>query len=210
LNTDVNESSFVLLRHGLSEANRDGIVQGQSNYPLSEEGYEQIDALLKFWVTESYSFDRVISSPLQRALDTAERIASAMSLELDIDDVWKERNLGDAQGNHYDQAIEWYSDNPYPSSFESVFGDGESEWELHIRACQAVNKLLQLQTGSYLIVSHGGFLGAVLRAILGIAPSSGRTRPVRFSLANTGFTQLRFVHQEARWCVDAINSTAHL
>jgi broad specificity phosphatase PhoE len=203
-------SSFVLLRHALSEANRDGIIQGQSDYPLAEEGLQQIDMLIDSWESQERSFDRIICSPLTRAKDTALRIAEYLDIDLELDDIWKERHHGDAQDIAYSQARQWYSDGHPASPFEPVFASGESDWDLHIRASKAVRNLVILEPGSYLIVSHGGFLGAVLRAILGIAPSFGRTRPVRFSFKNTGFAELRYRHDEARWYFDALNSTTHL
>lgn len=207
---DAPFSSFVLLRHGLSEANRDGIVQGQSDYPLADAAHSEIDALIEYWGSRAVKFDRIISSPLLRARDTAERIASAFHVAVEFDDIWKERHHGKAQGVHYVEAREWYSDGPGASPFEPIFDSGESEWDLHIRASFAVRKIVLLDPGDYLIVSHGGFLSAVLRSTLGLAPSFGRTRPVRFSFSNTGYAELRFSHDEARWYVDSLNSTPHL
>jgi probable phosphoglycerate mutase len=207
---DAAFSSFVLLRHGLSQANQDGIIQGQSDYPLAEAAHSEIDALIQYWVSRAVKFERVISSPLLRARDTAERIASAFQVAVEYDDIWKERHHGKAQGFHYEEAREWYSDGPGTSPFEPIFDSGESDWDLHIRASIAVRKMVLLNPGNYLIVSHGGFLGAVLRSALGLAPSFGRTRPVRFSFSNTGYAELRFSHAEVRWYVDSLNSTPHL
>lgn len=208
--TENSFSTFTMLRHALSEANRDGIVQGQSDYALAEEGLHQIEKLVDYWTARSTTFDHAITSPLVRARETAEHIATKLGLTLEIDELWKERHHGEAQDSTYEQARQWYADNRSASPFEPVFGSGESEWDLHIRASKAVRSLVEAQPGHYLIVSHGGFLGAVLLTILGIAPSFGRTRPVRFSFANTGFAELRYAHEEARWYFDALNSTPHL
>jgi uncharacterized phosphatase len=203
-------SSYILLRHGLSEANRDGIIQGQSDYPLAEEAYNEISALIQYWHSRARRFDRIISSPLLRARETAEQIASAYGLVVEYADIWKERHHGEAQGVNYEIARQTISDRQGTSPFEPIFGSGESEWDLHIRASIALREMVLLKPGRYLIVSHGGFLSAVLRALLGLAPSSGRTRPVRFSFSNTGYADLRFSHDEARWYIDSLNSTPHL
>ena len=203
-------STYVMLRHALSEANRDGIVQGQTDYALAEEGRHQIEKLVEHWKSRNIRFDHAITSPLVRARETAERICTELGVTLVIDDLWKERHHGEAQGSTYEQAHQWYAGNPSASPFEPLFGSGESEWEIHIRASKAVRTLVDAQPGKYLIVSHGGFLGAVLRTILGSAPSSGRTRPARFSFVNTGFAELRYAHEEARWYFDSLNSTPHL
>lgn len=204
------QSRFVLLRHGLSEANRDDILQGQSDYPLAEEGETQTKALIQLWQSQRQNYRQIISSPLLRARATAELLSDALGIDLVFDEIWKERHHGEAQGISYEQVRERYAHRPLASPFEPFFDSGESEWDLHIRATGAIKKLIQLEPDSYLIVSHGGFLGAVLRAVLGIAPSHGRLRPIQFSFANTGFAELRFDHDEARWYIDSLNSTTHL
>jgi broad specificity phosphatase PhoE len=193
----------------MSEANRAGILQGQSDYPLAREGIKAVIDLIEYWKSQDRSFDHLISSPLQRAKGTAELIAEQFDLSVEYDEIWKERHYGEAENATYDQVHERYPGGPNTSPFELVFGSGESEWDLHIRASIAVRKIILLDPGNYLIVSHGGFLGAVLRSILGIAPTSGRTRPIRFSFENTGFAELRYNHGEARWYVDCLNSLMH-
>jgi broad specificity phosphatase PhoE len=171
---------------------------------------KQTSDLITFWKSQKRTFDLIISSPLSRAKATAELIAEHLDLGLEFDDLWIERHHGEAENATYEQALKWYAKNPQVSPFEPIFGSGESEWDLHIRASIAVRKLVLLDPGSYLIVSHGGFLGAVMRTILGVTPMFGRTRPIRFSFANTGYADLQYNHVEARWYVDALNSRMHL
>ncbi len=74
--------SITLLRHALSTTNLDQVVQGQHDYPLSEEGRHQAKALATHWVNNNVHFDHVFSSPLLRASETAEIIGEVMKLKL--------------------------------------------------------------------------------------------------------------------------------
>lgn len=69
---------FFLLRHGKSEGNRQDIVQGHLDYPLSEEGREQA-RLTGIWLS-SRNIQSVLSSPLKRAAETARIAAQAAGL----------------------------------------------------------------------------------------------------------------------------------
>ena len=67
---DSETCKIILVRHGLSELNVKGLIGGQTETPLTEEGVKQVeDARIKF---EHLTFDNVYSSDLQRAIHTAE------------------------------------------------------------------------------------------------------------------------------------------
>lgn len=201
---------ITLLRHGASTGNLSGVVQGQSDYPLAELGRRQILALADRWRKNDANFDEIISSPLSRARESAEILARVFSIPLQFDPVWKERDHGAAQGKPYAEVQEWYKSQPSPSPYEPLFKDGESEWDLFQRAVAAVGTLMGKPTGTYLVISHGGILSAVLRAILGVAPSAGRHPPVRFSHANSGYSRLSYDDDLSRWTLHTLNVTCHL
>lgn len=58
---------ITLLRHGESERNLSGVLQGQSDYPLTPAGLEQARQLASIWKFEDTKFDLTTSSPLRRA-----------------------------------------------------------------------------------------------------------------------------------------------
>ncbi|KAG5191431.1 histidine phosphatase superfamily [Tribonema minus] len=66
---------LVLVRHGETTANRDGVLQGQTDYPLSDTGLAQAQIVADH-LAQSYTFDCVWSSDLSRASDTAAAIMS--------------------------------------------------------------------------------------------------------------------------------------
>src|SRR5215210_2337484 len=67
------QREMILLRHGQSTANATGVWQGQLEFPLSEEGRRQ--ARLAGRALAGESLDGLYSSPLSRALETAEIIS---------------------------------------------------------------------------------------------------------------------------------------
>lgn len=81
---------LILVRHGRTTLNADGLLQGRIDAPLDEVGRAQaaeVGARLA-------SADRVISSPLQRAVDTA----ATIGLPVDIDERFIELDYGDLDG----------------------------------------------------------------------------------------------------------------
>ena len=200
---------FTLLRHGLRVANRDGIVQGQRDFPLAEEGIKQAKNLAEFWNARDVHFRSIISSPLVRAKQTAKIIADALGNDIQYDDIWMERHQGEAQGMPYENAKNWYVNKSNPSIHDPIFNTGESEWELYCRGEDGLLQLLRLEPDDYLIVSHGAILGAALRSALGIPPRETRNA-ARLSFDNTGFAVLKYEPDLPRWDLHTLNQTCHL
>jgi broad specificity phosphatase PhoE len=200
---------ITLLRHGLSQANKSDVVQGQLDFPLAEEGIAQARLLAEYWQTHGEHFDLIVSSPLLRARQTAEIIAAQLSLIIEFDPGLMERHMGEGQGlggAEFDGII---GARPRPSVFEPMLETGESAWELYRRASDALGRLLQREPGSYLVVSHGALLNALLRAVLALAPS-GRARQPSFEFANTAFVELSYDEDEGNWRMHRLNATPHL
>ena len=204
------EHKITLLRHGLSTGNEKGIIQGQKDYPLAEEGIEQSRSLSRYWKDHNVSFDAIIASPLLRAKQTAEIIASGLKLPIDFDEAWCERQSGKAEGKPFSEVKLHYASQPHDTAYDPLFETGESRWDLFIRAANAMQHLLRRPEGSYLVVSHGAILGAALHTMLGISPSPGRVRPTRLGFANTGYAVLIFESTEARWELRHLNVICHL
>jgi broad specificity phosphatase PhoE len=202
---------IVLLRHGQSTANHEGVVQGQRDYPLHEAGIRQVKRLADFWSLRSQTFDQIIYSPLLRAKHTAEILAAALEIPLQENPIWIERRLGDAEGLPYGQIQATLSGRlEHQSSYEPLFESGESEWDLFTRAAKAIQSLLDCDIPSILVVSHGAILSAVMRAILGISPPPGHTRPPGFRFDNTGYSEVVFDQKTSHWIILSHNTKHHL
>jgi broad specificity phosphatase PhoE len=199
---------FVFLRHGESLGNAQSRWQGQSDYPLTDKGRAQVQALAGRWQAEDANFDLVLSSPLGRAKETAEIIASALSLKVEFDNIWLERAIGEMEGLTSDE-VRRKPRPSYTTPYDSIGGDGEGDWALYLRAGQALHNLLKRPAGSYLIVSHGGLLNQVMHAVTGLAPHVDPSG-VRFRFENTAFSRVIYYPHQHRWAIDAVNDRAHL
>ena len=199
---------FVFLRHGESLGNAQMRWQGQSDYPLTDKGRNQAGALARRWKSENVKFDLIISSTLGRAKETAQIIASALDLKLELDEIWLERAIGEMEGLTNEE-VRQMPKPPYTTPYDPIGGDGEGDWALFLRAGQALHNLLKRPPGSYLIVSHGGLLNQVMHAIAGIAPHADPSG-VRFRFENTAFSRVIYFPPQHRWAIDTVNDHAHL
>jgi broad specificity phosphatase PhoE len=200
---------ITFLRHGESTGNAEGYFQGQSDeYPLSEKGKEQSRAVAALWKREKFLFDKIISSPLLRAKQTAEIINEILMCPLEFDPIWMERDSGNLAG------IKWKDQEfiiPRPdfiNLYDPVGETGESEWELFLRGGKALQSIFHRSPGKYLIVSHGGILNKVVHTIFGISPQAN-FKGVRFQFDNTGFTNITYSPEENRYRVFSVNERKH-
>jgi len=199
---------FVFLRHGESIGNAQARWQGQSDYPLTEKGRAQALALAERWKSERARFDVIIASPLGRAKETAEIIASALRVPVEFDPILLERHIGEMEGLTAEE-VRKRPQPPYVTPYDSIGGEGEGDWALFLRAGQALHSLLRRPAGSYLIVSHGGLLNQLMNAIIGIAPHVDPSG-VRFRFENTAFARVTYLPYQHRWTIDALNDRGHL
>ena len=210
MSTSLNPSfySIIFLRHGESIGNAQGYYQGQSDYPLSEKGKDQARSLAARWLAEGKSFDHAVTSPLSRAAQTAEILGQALSLTVEVDPIWMERDNGLLAGLRAEEAALRYPRPAFISPYAPIGETGESQWELYLRAGRAVQSLLCRPPGSYLVVSHGGILNMVLYAILGIVPQAN-FQGARFRFRNTAFASLTYSPAEHSWALEGLNDRQH-
>jgi len=199
---------FVFLRHGESVGNAQSRWQGQSDYELTEKGRAQARALAARWKSEKLKFDLILASPLVRAKETAELIASALSVPVEYDSILLERHIGEIEGMTAEE-VRKRPQPPYVTPYDPIGGEGEGDWALFLRAGQALHGLLRRPAGTYLIVSHGGLLNKLMHAIIGIAPHVDPSG-IRFRFDNTAFARVIYYPYQHRWAIEALNDRAHL
>jgi 2,3-bisphosphoglycerate-dependent phosphoglycerate mutase len=200
--------SITLLRHGESTGNARGIYQGQAEFDLSEVGRQQVNALAARWLEEKRPYDAVISSPLRRACQTAEIVASALAIPVEHDEIWMERHNGVLAGLHHLEAAERFPQPGFMSPYDPIGQTGESQWDLYLRAGQAVRGLVRRPPGSYLVVSHGGILNMALYAVLGIVPQAN-FQGARFRFLNAAFAVLEYDPAVHSWLLERLNDRSH-
>ena len=87
---------LYIIRHGQTELNTKMLMQGRSDHPLNETGLAQADEAAARFAEMGVTIDRIYSSPLIRAVQTAERIAP--DAELAIDERLIEMDYGPYEG----------------------------------------------------------------------------------------------------------------
>ncbi|MEX2143551.1 MAG: histidine phosphatase family protein [Anaerolineales bacterium] len=200
---------FTLLRHGESQGNLENKHQGQSEFPITQLGRRQAQALADHWLHENRHFDRVLSSPLQRARQTAEIISQALGAPIEFDPIFAERYLGALTGLTHAEGSKVVPPPSFLNPYKPYGNTGEGQWQLYLRAGAALHKLVQHPDGNYLVVSHRGFLGMLMYAILGLAPHANFQGP-RFHFMNTGFARLTYDRSKHQWRMFAFNDLYHL
>jgi alpha-ribazole phosphatase len=89
-------SQLVFVRHGQTEANRTGVLLGRMDPPLNDAGREQAAAVAaRVALLEPV---RVATSPLVRTVETAEIVAAACGLAVEVDDRLIEVDYGEYDG----------------------------------------------------------------------------------------------------------------
>ncbi len=150
-----------LLRHG--ETERHGLLLGRTDVALSEAGWQQLERQ-----AASRTWSSIVTSPLRRSREPAEKLARLRGLPLLTDDDWAELDFGDWDGRpiaelRADPAIARQLDAFYRDAEAPGPPNGESWRLLCGRAARAIARLLKLETnGTVLVVSHAGPMRAAL------------------------------------------------
>jgi len=161
---------FLFLRHGQSAANRDHVIAGSTDAPLTDLGEAQArDAAIAL---AGAGIRRIVASPLRRALRTAEIVAQALDLPVATDPGLVERRWGTWEGRLVADRPDYF-----------MVPEGGESWEaFRDRAWIALEPLLAAGPSPLLVVAHAGIM-RVLRDRLGLAFEAkgvGNGLPVRF------------------------------
>ncbi|WP_142857424.1 histidine phosphatase family protein [Salinigranum halophilum] len=165
-------ATVLLVRHGETTWNRSGRVQGWAPTPLTERGHEQA-AALGAHLASTVDVDRLVSSDLRRAQETARYVARETESELTTDAAWRERDFGFLQGFSPAEVFE-----QYPEYALSVSGaaaatarpdSGETLVEVRDRVLDGWERLRVDLTSdeTVVVVAHGGPNRLLLGSLLG-------------------------------------------
>ncbi len=190
--------TLTLLRHGESEGNAAGVIQGQSDHPLTDKGRQQAQALADRWKAQGIGFDWVIASPLRRARETAEIVAATLGMPVMLDPTWLERGFGAGEGLNPDDIRQQNPEVDFYHPYQAVAEGGESSVEVYQRALNGLMGIMHRPAGRYLIVSHGAMLNMMNFAMIGIAPQGHYNSP-RFRFGNTAYAQWRYNTSTRQW-----------
>jgi broad specificity phosphatase PhoE len=136
---------LILVRHGETHWNKDGLIQGgDSDIGLNDTGLGQARRLATFLKNDSIT--AILSSPLRRAIATAEIIASQHQLSVEIDQGLKELKVGDLEGISISNLrttfsrflLKWWQDGE-----AMKLPNGESLVDLQQRVWKVIEGLLE-------------------------------------------------------------------
>jgi len=163
-------TTVLLVRHGLTEANKGGLLAGWTpGVHLAEQGREQAQALAQRLA--KVPFTAVVSSPLDRCQETAAALVSDRDVTVTTDDRLGECHYGDWTGQELKKLAKdplWKVVQAHPSA--AAFPGGEALRETQARAVAAIRETnTRLGDGAtWVAVSHGDVRKAVLADALGM------------------------------------------
>jgi len=197
---------LILLRHGQTDYNIDGRMQGHIDSNLTAEGHDQAAAAAP--VLAELAPDRVISSDLRRAVDTAEVVAAACGLPVKFDARLRETHLGHWQGRTVAEI-----DRDYPGAIAAWRSDpawappgGESRIAVVTRSRPVVDELeaefADARSETALLVAHGGMIAGLVTGLMDLPPS---TWPSFGGLGNCRWAVLARRDDHPRWRLAGYN-----
>lgn len=152
---------IYIVRHGETDANKNGYAQGWTDDPLNENGHKLAE--ITGQGMKGIRFDCCISSPLIRARETAEIILreSCNIISVSVDDRIKEMNFGNFEMMSVkDEKVVRFLEKPV---FDYRFPDGESIADVMERTQEFLKGLIAKDDGkTYLVSTHGCALRAML------------------------------------------------
>lgn len=186
----------LLIRHGETDWNRAGRLQGHTDVPLNARGQAQAASLRE--ALHGETLDAVYSSDLLRALHTAQAAADATGAPLRVDPGLRERAFGCFEGQqHADIESRWPEQARRWRQRDPAFGPegGETLTAFYDRSLATAERLAAAHPGgSIALVAHGGVLDTLYRAATRLALDaprswqSGHAAINRLLYGSSGFT----------------------
>jgi broad specificity phosphatase PhoE len=164
---------IMLLRHGESEGNAQGRMQGRRDYPLTANGREQAARAAAFIGGSGLALDAVYTSPLKRAFETASILAElGVRPRAVVDDDLPEIGAGSIEGLNEAEIREAHPEfmhRPLSETGDFAAYGGESYADVQNRLTRLMARLQARHREAeqrILLVGHGGFHYQLVKALL--------------------------------------------
>ena len=202
---------LILVRHGETDWNAEGRIQGMLDVPLNTLGRQQAQ-LAAAELARTTDSAELISSDLVRTRETTTPINEATGFEPRFDARIRERNFGVWQGKTYEEwrvldAVGMARYNAGDPDYGPEGGETASQF---LKRC--VDAVTDLVLGSLektlILVTHGGVVSSMVRHAQGLNPQSART----WSVPNASISEWRveYVNDDPVFYVDRIGDVSHL
>jgi probable phosphoglycerate mutase len=158
---------IVLWRHGQTDWNVENRFQGHSDIPLNKVGHYQASEAAQ--VLAALRPDRIISSDLIRAQETAAALAALTDIKVEINPnlretdggLWEGKLASENRATHGELFANWYEGGDEPAGVT-----GERRSDVAKRAVAVIEKEMTNFSGTIVFVTHGGTVRSVLGSIL--------------------------------------------
>ena len=181
------QRSFLCLRHGATDWNRQGLFQGRSDIPLNEDGIAQAHAAARR--LRSAPPDRIVSSPLIRAVKTAEIAAQALARPVAIDDGIIECDFGSLEGQSVRDAMQQHGITAMEDLVTILPADGETWAGVTARSLRCVSQWLDRHPNAeILFVCHDAVMQAMAHALCDRWFDNHHGTPFRYARRGNGWT----------------------
>ena len=179
--------SFLCIRHGVTDWNREGPFQGRTDIPLNDEGLSQAHAAARR--LQGVSFSHIVSSPLVRAAKTAEIIAAASRKPLSIDADLIECDFGSLEGRSIRDTMRDGGITAKQALATILPADGEPWASVSERALRCVGKWLDRHPQFVILfVNHDAVMQSMSEALCGRWFDNRHGVPFRFARAGDAWT----------------------
>ena len=146
------------MRHGRSRADDEMVHEGRYDSPLTDAGRAQVSSRAEQWKRSGVTFDLIVASTLVRASESAQIVGEVLDVPVEYDADWMERDNGPLAGLPFAVARERYPRPDFANPFQPFVastGEGESGWDLLVRAANALQRVVRRRRRSSLVVAHG-------------------------------------------------------
>lgn len=204
---------LLLIRHAESTGNRQWRLQGRADFPLTKRGRRQAEELAA--ALSRLPVTAVSSSPIKRALQTAEAVASPLGLSVEVEPALQEYDFGELSGLTWPEIRE-----RRPQLIEQLLSDSadfphypgeEGREAFRERVCGALWAIADRHAGekAVAVATHAGPIAVFLLDVL----QRGYQRPIPFTLDNASVTTVEIAEPQPfrpRAILVGLNDTCHL
>jgi broad specificity phosphatase PhoE len=186
----VKHTEMFLVRHGQTDSNVAGLFHGATDVPLNDTGLLQAQ-LVAGRIHREESLNALHTSPMLRALRTAEAISLRTGLSLHVQQDLSEMDFGEAEGltigelrQRYMAIMQRFAD---PADADVAFPGGESRGAFHRRVRVTLDRIATAHQGERIVVvAHGGVISSAVAQMRGEDPTDWR----KYHVANCSVTHV--------------------
>ncbi|MGP7818382.1 histidine phosphatase family protein [Niallia sp. 01092] len=187
-------TNICLIRHGETDWNSLGKIQGKTDIPLNEKGIKQAENCRDH--LKGSNWNVMVTSPLIRAKKTATIINEALNLPLVEMEQFMERSFGEAEGKTREEREKLYPDLQYPNQ--------ESREDLIDRILKGLQKVvLDYPNKNVLLVAHGAVIHTILNTL-----SENQITLENTYLMNACISNIHY--NDNKWTIKDYNVVDHL